>query len=80
MSVIESSPTIFQHGSAWVQADFHLHTQADKEFSYSGTSFVTDYVGALKAAGIRVGVIANHNKFDRDEFRALAKEIGRAHV
>ena len=73
MSVIESSATIFQHGCAWVPADFHLHTQADKEFSYSGTSFVADYVSTLKAAGIHVGIISNHNKFDREEFRALAK-------
>ena len=71
----ESTPSIFQHGSTWVRADFHAHTLADKEFSYKkpNNSFSSDYVSALKAAGIRVAVITNHNKFDRDEFKALAK-------
>lgn len=66
---------VFEHGSAWVRADFHLHSLADKEFSYSGApgSFVSDYVAALKAAGIRVAVLTNHNKFDREEFKLLAK-------
>jgi len=75
MSDAEYIPSVFQHGTAWIRADFHMHTLADKEFSYSGTasSFSSDYVAALKAAGIRVAVITNHNKFDRDEFRTLAK-------
>ncbi len=66
---------VFQHGSAWVRADFHMHSFADKEFSYSGAagSFVSDYVAALKTAGIRVALLTNHNKFDRDEFKLLAK-------
>lgn len=66
---------VFQNGSAWLRADFHMHSSADKEFTYSGNagSFVSEYVAALKAAGIRVAVITNHNKFDRDEFKALAK-------
>src|SRR5690606_12649378 len=38
------------------------------------SSFVTNYVSALKEANIQVGVITNHNKFDRDEFKALRKE------
>ncbi|MDY0165667.1 MAG: AAA family ATPase [Thermoguttaceae bacterium] len=63
----------FAHGSRWVRADFHLHTRKDKEFSDDGdeASFVFQFIEALKAADIRVGVIANHNKFDRDEFRTL---------
>ena len=65
---LESVPSVFQHGSAWVRADFHMHTAADKEFSYSKAPnyFVSDYVAALKTAGIRVSVITNHNKFDRE--------------
>ena len=65
--------TAFPNGADWVRADFHLHTRADKEFSYDGdpNQFVTAYVAALKAAGIRVGVITNHNKFDYAEFKAL---------
>jgi chromosome segregation protein len=66
----------FRHGSAWVKADFHLHTKADKQFSYKGeeNSFLKDYVEALKNANVQVGLIANHNKFDRDEFTNLKKE------
>jgi hypothetical protein len=65
----ESITSLFQRGSAWLPTDFHMRTLADKEFSFSRHSnyFVSDYVGALKSAGIRVGVITNHNKFDRDE-------------
>ncbi len=37
---------LFQHGATWLRADFHLHTKADSEFSYSGeqNDFITDYV------------------------------------
>src|SRR5271165_1226987 len=76
MSGPEKTPAVFENGSAWVRADFHMHSVADKEFSYAGnaaSSFASDYVAALKAAGIRVAVITNHNKFDVDEFKTLAK-------
>ena len=65
----------FLNGSVWLRADFHLHTKADKEFSFSGedSEFVSCYVAALKEANVRIGVIANHNKFDLDEFKALRK-------
>ena len=65
----------FAHGSRWLRADFHLHTRKDCEFKYGGedSAFIADYVDALKQADIRVGVITNHNKFDRDEFKALRK-------
>ncbi|MBF0230943.1 MAG: AAA family ATPase [Desulfamplus sp.] len=67
---------IFKHGSTWLRADFHLHTKADKEFQYDAeeNSFITDYVAALKAGGIQLGVITNHNKFDAGEFKALRKK------
>jgi chromosome segregation protein len=73
MATDDHSP--FAHGSAWVRADFHLHTKADKEFKYDGdeNAFVGAYVDALKAAGIGLAVITNHNKFDADEFKALRK-------
>lgn len=66
----------FVHGNTWVRADFHLHTKADKEFSYSGelNDFTSKYVEALKAANIRVAVITNHNKFDKDEYKAIARK------
>jgi hypothetical protein len=72
----------FSHGSRWIRADFHLHTRRDKEFKDSGTEqdFVARYVTALKSADIRVGVVTNHNKFDRDEFKALRKAAKRENI
>lgn len=67
--------TYFTEGAQWVRADFHLHTRADREFKYAGddTFYNSNYVEALEKAGIRLGVITNHNKFDFDEFKALRK-------
>ena len=67
--------TPFPYGSAWISADFHLHTKADREFRYSGddNQFASDYVQGLKGAEVQVGVITNHNKFDQAEFKALRK-------
>lgn len=69
----------FDHGSQTVRADFHLHTKADKEFLYDGDerNFCKDYVRCLVEENIAVGVIANHNKFDWDEFKALRKAARR---
>jgi predicted metal-dependent phosphoesterase TrpH len=66
---------MFSNGATWLRADFHLHTKADREFKYSGDEnfYCSAYVEALKNAGISVGVIANHNKFDCEEFKALCK-------
>lgn len=66
---------MFESGLQYVRADFHLHTRKDKEFSYSGeqNSFVNDYVAALKESNINIGVITNHNKFDKDEYKAIRK-------
>lgn len=69
-----SSPSgAFPGGADWLRADFHLHTAADREFRYGGdTNFYNSaYVDALEKAGIRLGVITNHNKFDFVEFKAL---------
>jgi ABC-type cobalamin/Fe3+-siderophores transport system ATPase subunit len=65
----------FANGATWLRADFHLHTRADKEFEYSGDEnyYCSSYVEALESAGIAVGVITNHNKFDIEEFKALRK-------
>ena len=67
---------LFNHGSRWLKADFHLHTRADKEFTYSGeeNDYLNQYVKALSDAGIRLGVITNHNKFDLEEFKNLRKK------
>jgi len=66
---------IFQNGSKWLRADFHLHTKADKEFPYPGddNDFVPNYIIKLEEQDIRIGVITNHNKFDKSEFVALRK-------
>lgn len=71
----QSTSSVFSCGSTWVRADFHMHTKADKEFAYSEdpAAFVAAYVQGLIKANIRVGVITNHNKFDRDEFKVLSK-------
>lgn len=71
--------TAFTDGARWVRADFHLHTRADREFTYAGSDndFVGDYVEALAKAGIQVGVITNHNKFDLGEFKALRRAAHR---
>ncbi|RLC06869.1 MAG: histidinol-phosphatase, partial [Deltaproteobacteria bacterium] len=67
---------IFSHGSQWVRSDFHLHTNADKEFSYAGDGdkYLASYADALEAAGISLGAITNHNKFEYNEFKNLRKK------
>ena len=66
---------LFETGSKWLRADFHLHTCADKEFIYTKdeNDFISDYIKGLKKADIRLGVITNHNKFNLGEFKALRK-------
>jgi hypothetical protein len=66
----------FRYGSVWLRADFHLHTKVDKEFAYKGeeNSFLNDYVAKLKEHNIKIGVITNHNKFDKSEFDNLRKK------
>lgn len=52
-----------------------MHTKADKEFKYDGkeNDFVITYMRQLKQNGIGVGLIANHNKFDLNEYKALRR-------
>ncbi|MBF9001504.1 TrlF family AAA-like ATPase [Vibrio nitrifigilis] len=72
----------FVNGNAWVRADFHLHTNADKEFKYNGedNSFVRDYIKKLHSEGIKLGVITNHNKFVLDEFKALKRKAKKLNI
>ena len=74
-SVAGQTDSLFEFGSQWLRADFHLHTKGDKEFIYDGekNSFVNDYVQRLAETSVRLGVITNHNKFDADEYKALRK-------
>lgn len=73
---------MFESGLEFLRADFHLHTQKDKEFSYSGepNEFVKSYISALKQANISVGVITNHNKFDKDEYKALKRAASKEKI
>lgn len=67
---------IFDCGTMWLRADFHLHTRADKgRFRYEGeeNSYITEYIHQMIKEKINLGVITNHNKFDKDEYKALAK-------
>lgn len=69
----EKQYQVFKHGSTWLKADFHLHTRTDKEFKYSGDEdyYISSYIDKLEESDIQIGVIANHNKFDLQEFTTL---------
>jgi len=72
----------FPCGAEWVRVDFHLHTKADREFKYDGDEnyYNSAYVDALEKAGIRLGVITNHNKFDFEEFKSLRATAGKKKI
>ena len=74
--------SVFKNGSVWLKADFHLHTRADKEFKYDGdeNDFVKIYVDQLKSEEIGIGVITNHNKFDKEEFNTLRKQAAKNYI
>ncbi len=84
MEDIMSSETFdfLDHGATWVRADFHLHTKQDKQFKASENegAYYTNYVGALEKAGIKIGVITNHNKFNCHEFKELRKEARKKEI
>ncbi|QEP44290.1 histidinol-phosphatase [Ectothiorhodospiraceae bacterium BW-2] len=76
------APSIFGYGSTWIRADFHLHTNADKEFKYTDNEddYFSNYVKGLEKADIRIGVITNHNKFDESDYQALRKMAKRRDI
>lgn len=78
----ETTKNVFQNGATWLRADFHLHTKADKEFTYSGSDkdFIHFYLEQLKNQNIGIGIIANHNKFDKEEFIALRKKAIKEYI
>lgn len=75
-------PTLFKHGSTWVRADFHLHTQADKEFRRidNPNEFVKQYIDQLENQTVSIGIITNHNKFDKEEYKALRKNAAQRDI
>ena len=68
--------SLFTNGAVWLRSDFHLHTREDKKFLFNGDEgfYVQTYIDALENANIRVGIIANHNKFYAKEFNDLYEE------
>jgi len=79
---MENTNNIFKNGSTWLRADFHLHTKADGEFNYSGvdSDFTELYINWLKTKDIKIGVITNHNKFDKEEFASLKKKAKKENI
>lgn len=73
---------LFKNGSVWLKADFHLHTKSDKEFIFNDVDeiFIKKYVRALKENEIGLGVITNHNKFNKEEFKLLKKEAAKDNI
>ncbi len=82
MSEATDGCSVFTNGSCWLKADFHLHTKADKEFTYEGKddTFVSEYIAKLKEQKIGVGIITNHNKFDKGEYKALKRKASKAEI
>ena len=70
---------IFKHGSRWVRFDCHLHTKEDTQFIFAGSNgeFYQQYIQGLLEKKISVGVITNHNKFNRHEFKQLRSEANK---
>lgn len=78
----QSEPTSFPHGAEWVRADFHLHTLKEPgasrkayraEFRGREDEFPKAWIAKLKSEDVRVAVIANHNHFDREEYKVLRR-------
>lgn len=67
---------VFKNGSAWLRADFHLHTIKDKEFEplQNPNDFFNQFISRLKDEQINIGVITNHNKFCKEEYSNLKKK------
>lgn len=76
MSQEQLASKVFENGATWLRADFHLHTIKDKEFSFENTptDFFNQYIQQLKDEKVNIGVLTNHNKFDKDEYVNLRKK------
>lgn len=74
--------SIFENGAIWLRADFHLHTMKDKKFSFetNPNNFFNQYIQRLKDEKINIGVITNHNKFDKDEYSNLRKKAAKENI
>ena len=47
-----------------------MHTVKDKEFKFTDNlnDFLNQYIEKLKTENIHIGIVTNHNKFDKDEY------------
>lgn len=65
----------FINGADWLRSDFHLHTDADSQFTFTGDSnfYYSNYIDKLVEQEIKIAAITNHNKFNLEEFKALEK-------
>ncbi len=66
---------VFEEGAQWTRATFICTPAQTASSTTTGDDnfYNRNYVDALEKAGIRLGVITNHNKFDFEEFKALRK-------
>lgn len=73
---------LFENGATWLRADFHLHTIKDKEFKFDGNpnDFFNQYVERLQVEKINIGVITNHNKFDKEEYLNLKRKAQKENI
>lgn len=73
---------ISKNGAKYLRFDSHLHTMADKEFKYDNTNhdFIKNYIQKLKDENIKVGIITNHNKFDKEEFINLKRQAQKEEI
>ncbi|MCX8480329.1 MAG: hypothetical protein ORN58_00255, partial [Sediminibacterium sp.] len=79
---VEINQSLFENGATWLRADFHLHTIKDKEFKFEGNQndFFNQYIERLKTEKINIGIITNHNKFDKDEYSNLRKKAQKENI
>ena len=78
----DNQHNIFENGSVWFRADFHLHTIKDKEFARieNENDFIKLFVARLVEEDIGIGVITNHNKFDDNEYKNIRTQAKRKNI
>ncbi|HEY5393255.1 MAG TPA: hypothetical protein VIJ57_14120 [Hanamia sp.] len=78
----DTNISLFENGATWLRTDCHLHTIKDKEFTFdkNPNDFFNHYTERLKAEKINIGIITNHNKFDRYEYVNLRKKAMKENI
>ena len=82
IEIQNSDNSLFENGAIWLRADFHLHTIKDKEFETinNPNEFFNQYIKRLQDEKINIGVITNHNKFDKEEYSNLRKKAAKENI